>query len=221
MPIINDGEIFARVHKFKMFRKEGNLFIDVYEALLGKPASKFIAVPNLMIQEADKAYFGFGDSMATALKDCMKKIKDVPIHIIVPPDSRLEHGITLNNSPGFGREAIPESELDSKDLPGNVSELLGTIRGIVRADPSRPEYPYEEIITTRDRKERSEPIKNARVTAKCRGERKRTTRTDASGRYEFTGLKDGIWELKVKAKGYDEIQAVVDISGGGEYIQDF
>ena len=104
MSIINDGEIFARVHKFKMFRKEGNLFIDVYEALIGRPEHKFIAVPNLLIQEADKKYFGFGDSKAAALKDCLGKIKDVPIHIIVPPDTALEHGLNSDTSPEPGQE---------------------------------------------------------------------------------------------------------------------
>jgi len=52
MAIINEGEIFARIHKFKIFRKEGNLFIDLYEALLGDPAHKFIAVPNVLFEEA-------------------------------------------------------------------------------------------------------------------------------------------------------------------------
>ena len=98
MSIINDGEIFARIHKFKMFRKEGNLFIDVYEGLLGKPAHKFIAVPNLLLQEADKKYFGFGDSKAEALKDCLRKIKDVPIHTIVPPDNSLDHDVNSDTS---------------------------------------------------------------------------------------------------------------------------
>ena len=102
--IINDGEILARIHKFKMFRKEGNLFIDVYEALLGKPEHKFIAVPNLLIQEADKKYFGLGDSKAAALKDCLRKIKDVPIHIIVPPDASLEHDLNSDTSPEPERE---------------------------------------------------------------------------------------------------------------------
>ena len=87
MPLINDEEIFARVHKFKLFRREGNIFIDLYEAMLGKPAHKYIAVPNLNLQEADTKYYGVGDSKATALKDCLKKIKDVPIDDIVPTEA--------------------------------------------------------------------------------------------------------------------------------------
>ena len=72
MPIMNDGEILARVHKFKLFRNEGNLFVDLYEAILGEPGHKFIAVPNLLIQEADKKYFGVGDTKGAALKDCLR-----------------------------------------------------------------------------------------------------------------------------------------------------
>ena len=105
MSIINEGEILARIHKFKMFRKEGNLFIDVYEALLGKPAHKFIAVPNLLIQEADKKYFGYGDSKAEALKDCLRKIKEVPIHSIIPPDTSLEHDVNSYISPEPEKES--------------------------------------------------------------------------------------------------------------------
>ena len=85
MAVINEGEILARIHKFKLFRKEGNLFIDLYEAMLGEPAHKFVAVPNLWFQEADKEYFGVGDSKGAALKDCLGKIKDLPIDVIVSP----------------------------------------------------------------------------------------------------------------------------------------
>jgi hypothetical protein len=85
--VLNDGEIFAKVHKFKLFRKEGNLLIDVYEALIGEPAHKFIAVPNLVFEESAKGYFGFGDTKGEALKDCLKKIKDVSVHDIFSSDT--------------------------------------------------------------------------------------------------------------------------------------
>ncbi len=98
MPIINEGEILARIHKFKIFRKEGNLFIDLYEALLGEPAHKFVAVPNLLFEEADKKYFGVGDTKGAAIKDCLGKIKDVPIDTIVssgsPDDAHEDARIT-------------------------------------------------------------------------------------------------------------------------------
>lgn len=93
MAIINEDEIFAGVHKFKLFRKEGNLFIDVYESLIGKPAHKFVAVPNLLLQESDKEYFGFGDTKADAIKDCLRKVRDVPIETIVPSENSSDHGL--------------------------------------------------------------------------------------------------------------------------------
>ena len=107
MAIINDGEIFARIHKFKIFRKEGNLFIDLYEALLGEPAHKFVAVPNLLFEEADKKYFGVGDSKGAAIKDCLGKIKDVPIDTIV--------------SSGAQDEAMEEAQISP--LPEEDSKL--------------------------------------------------------------------------------------------------
>ena len=98
MAIINDDEIFAGIHKFKLFRKEGNLFIDVYESLIGKPAHKFIAVPNLLLQESDKEYFGFGDTKADAIKDCLRKVKDVPIETIVSSESSSDQDLTSDTS---------------------------------------------------------------------------------------------------------------------------
>jgi hypothetical protein len=49
-----------------------------------------MAVPNLLIQEADKKYFGVGESKILALKDCLKKIKDVSISDIVPTEGVKE-----------------------------------------------------------------------------------------------------------------------------------
>ena len=120
MSIINDGEIFARMHKFKMFRKEGNLFIDVYEGLLGNPAHKFIAVPNLLVQEADKKYFGFGDTKSEALKDCLRKIKDAPIDTIIPPDNSFDHDI--NSHISSEQEQRPESSTFYSKLVGVFSK---------------------------------------------------------------------------------------------------
>jgi len=84
MVILGNEEILARVHRFKLFRNEGNLYIDLYEAVLGKPPHKFIAVPNLMVKESEEKFFGVGDTKKDALTDCLKKIRAVPIEEIVP-----------------------------------------------------------------------------------------------------------------------------------------
>ena len=103
--IISEDEILAGIHKYKLFRKEGNLFIDVYESLIGKPAHKFVAVPNLLFQESDKEYFGFGDTKADAIKDCLRKVKDVPIETIVPSETSSDHGLTSGSPPNLKQEA--------------------------------------------------------------------------------------------------------------------
>jgi hypothetical protein len=86
MAILGDDEILARVHRFKLFRNEGNLYIDVYEAVLGRPPHKFIAVPNLLLKESEEGFFGVGDTKKDALTDCLKKIRAVPIQEIVPTE---------------------------------------------------------------------------------------------------------------------------------------
>jgi hypothetical protein len=88
MEILGKEEILAQVHKFKLFRSEGNLYIDLYEAIVGKSSHRFVAVPNILVREADEKYFGVGDSKKTALVDCLKKIKDVPIEVIIPVEDR-------------------------------------------------------------------------------------------------------------------------------------
>ena len=126
MSVINEEEIFTRIHKYKIFRSEGNLFIDVYEVILGKPAYKFMAVPNLLIQEADKKYFGVGDSKILALKDCLKKIKDVSISDIVQTE-----GI---EGPKTSPQIFSESE--------QVSKLSSPLRKLSKAfSKSRKESP--------------------------------------------------------------------------------
>jgi hypothetical protein len=86
MAILGEDEILARVHRFKMFRNEGNLYIDIYEAMLGKPPHKFIAVPNLLFKESEEKFFGVGDTKKDALAECLKKIRAVPIEEIVPTE---------------------------------------------------------------------------------------------------------------------------------------
>jgi hypothetical protein len=107
--IINEDEIFAGIHKFKLFRKEGNLFVDVYESIIGNPAHKFVAVPNLIMQESDKKYFGFGDTKADAIRDCLRKVKDVPIETIVPSATSSDHDLASNTPPNPKQEDEPSS----------------------------------------------------------------------------------------------------------------
>jgi len=101
-----------------------------------------------------------------------------------------------------GKPAVVALEGYSADTaPG-----LGTIRG---------------ILTAKENQNEAEPIKGGKVSAKSKGFAEKSTKTDDSGYYELTDLEDGRWKLKVEAKGYKEVKAAVEISGGGVYKQDF
>ncbi len=63
------------------------------------------------------------------------------------------------------------------------------------------------------------PVNSAEV--RCKGDGKKSTNTDASGYYELSNLKDGKWKVEIKAKGYKKDKAIVEISGGGKYEQNF
>ena len=86
---INDKEILTKVYKYELFRSNEQLRIDVHEIIAGKTNHKFCAVPNLFREDrkAKKDYFGFGDSEKEALQDCLEKIKDLPIQVIIPYDT--------------------------------------------------------------------------------------------------------------------------------------
>jgi len=115
------------------------------------------------------------------------------------------------------RLPIAESEAGNKDL----SPSLGTIRGTVIGDPIHSPGSIHDIIIAKEERRTGEPIKSAKVYAKCKGIGKKSTKTNDSGYYEFNNLEDGQWELKVKAKGYETVTATVEISGGGIYQQNF
>ena len=59
------------------------------------------------------------------------------------------------------------------------------------------------------------------VQVKCKGAAKRYTATDDLGYYEVSNLRDGKWKIEIKAKGYGKDKAIVHISGGGRYEQNF
>jgi hypothetical protein len=111
MGILGSEEILARVHKFKLFRSEGNLYIDLYESLAGSTGNRFVAVPNLLLREAEEKYFGMGDSKKTALMDCLKKIKDVPIEAIVPLEDRHVEDQALSEIKEMSKKPGPLSKL--------------------------------------------------------------------------------------------------------------
>jgi len=120
-----------------------------------------------------------------------------------------EGGIFEGNCRMQRAKEADESKLAVVEWDGGIADsapALGTIHG---------------ILTARENKDTAEPIKGAKVSAKCKGFAEKNTRTDDSGYYELTDLEEGRWKLKVEAKGYEAVKATVEISGGGVYEQDF
>ena len=82
---INKGDMLSKIHQFKLTRPEGWCYIAVHEVIASEKAKiGFIAVPNLVVQDAEKQYFGIGDSVDSALSDCLNKIKSVSITTLFP-----------------------------------------------------------------------------------------------------------------------------------------
>lgn len=89
------------------------------------------------------------------------------------------------------------------------------------ADSPAPLGTIHGIIAAREGKKTAEPIRGAKVSARCKGFSEKITKTDDSGYYELRDLEDGRWKLKVEAKDHEAVKATVEISAGGAHKQDF
>ena len=75
-----DDHLLTRVTRYNYIRDGRLLYIDVHEALHGKLAAPFVAVPNLINIIARQEFQGAGVSEAEALE----KITKVPFEHIFP-----------------------------------------------------------------------------------------------------------------------------------------
>jgi hypothetical protein len=83
--LLNEDELLLKISTFDLQRENEHLHIDVHECLSGSAKGKFFAVPNLFIIHCkNESYIGKGDSTEEALKDCLKKIKEVSFDEILP-----------------------------------------------------------------------------------------------------------------------------------------
>ncbi len=82
---LNQDDVLSRVHQFELERDEERMFINVREPLINSDKGAFIAVPSLITQECSNTdYVGLGNSIEEALKDCLKRIKGMPLSQIIP-----------------------------------------------------------------------------------------------------------------------------------------
>jgi len=94
----------------------------------------------------------------------------------------------------------------------------GKSAGIIADDSLlEPSSPAPILCGSITDKETGSPITTA--TVKCSGVGKRQTETNASGFYELADLRDGVWELKVEAKGYEKAKTTIEIRGERRYEQ--
>ncbi len=81
---LNETDILTRVTKYNLIRSDRMLYIDVHEAVFGKLAGQFVAVPNLINIIAKQEYQGIGNTEKEALENCLTKIKGIELQDIFP-----------------------------------------------------------------------------------------------------------------------------------------
>jgi len=128
------------------------------------------------------------------------------------------HGV-INKPEDAGLKISSDSEPDKPD--SEPVPPIGIIRGVVTGKPKSDRDMIHNVFNEMDVDKKSVPVKYAKITVTCKGVDKKTTRTDAKGYYEFTGLADGEWKVKFKAKGYEKEESVIKITGGGVYEENF
>ena len=83
---LKENEALFRVERYEVHRSGGNLAIDVQEIIEGESSHKFCAIPTFLHHRCDQEeYWGVGESKEEALKDCLRKIRDVSTQVICPP----------------------------------------------------------------------------------------------------------------------------------------
>jgi cytoskeletal protein CcmA (bactofilin family) len=135
-----------------------------------------------------------------------------------------EGGIFEGNCQMHPAKEVDEKKflvIESDSCTDDSAAPLGTIHGIATSHPFQSPGSIHDIITASENKKTAEPIKDAKVSATCKGFAEKNTRTDDSGYYELTDLEDGIWKLKVEPESYEVVEATIEISGGGVYEQNF
>jgi len=111
--------------------------------------------------------------------------------IVIDEGAIFEGNCRMYQPKKIDEKRLPVAE--SEDGKNDLYPSLGTIRGTVIGDPIQPPGSIHDIIIAKEERKTGEPIKKAKVYAKCRGIGKKSTKTDDSGYYEFNNLEDGQW----------------------------
>jgi len=149
-----------------------------------------------------------------------KAVGDIQAPTVVVDEGGIFEGncrMSLKNEPDGMKMAAMEKDMYAGDSPPR----RGTIQGTVTSHPLQSPASLHESLSGGQDEIPAEPVRDAKVSAKCRGFSAKSTRTDDSGFYELTDLEDGKWKLSVEANGSEALKAIVEISGAGTYTQNF
>jgi hypothetical protein len=84
MDELQPNDILTKITRYNLIRNQRLIYIDVHEAVHGKLAGKFVAVPNLINIIAKQEYQGVGATESEGLQNCLAKIQNVPIEDLFP-----------------------------------------------------------------------------------------------------------------------------------------
>jgi len=149
-----------------------------------------------------------------------KVFGDIQAPIITMDEGAVLDGMVQMSQGEKEYESVLDASVSGENI-GILDQSLGMIHGIVMGGSPQVDGNINDILDLEEERERSNPVKNAKVVAVCGSSPKKKTRTDSSGHYQLTDLEDGTWKLKVMSKGYEEGAATVEIFGGGLYEQNF
>ena len=88
------NDILTKVSRYNLIRNHRMIYIDIHESLAGQLAGKFVAVPNLINIIARQEFQGVGETEASALDNCLLKIKDYNVEDIFPTSDPATPGKT-------------------------------------------------------------------------------------------------------------------------------
>ncbi|HIC91324.1 MAG TPA: hypothetical protein EYP21_04555 [Syntrophaceae bacterium] len=80
---LTPNDTLTKIHTYELSRGRERCFIHIHEALFPDQEG-YLAIPDLLIREADPKYCGMGDTVEKALENCLQKIKGIPLTQIFP-----------------------------------------------------------------------------------------------------------------------------------------
>ena len=81
---LHPKDILTRITRYNLIRNQRLVYIDVHEAVHGRLAGRFVAVPNVLNFIAKQEYQGVGETESEALEACLAKIQNIQIEDLFP-----------------------------------------------------------------------------------------------------------------------------------------